>query len=88
VTGIYYEVRVAGCVPAEALADFEDLGVAQPVESVLYGGLPDQAALHGLLARLEMFGVQVLEIRRFREKGAGPAAGDRRAAKPSRPSHA
>jgi hypothetical protein len=29
----------------------------------MQGALPDRAALQGLLARLEMFGVQVLEVR-------------------------
>jgi hypothetical protein len=69
----YYEIRVAGIVPPEALLDFEHLTAAQPVETVLQGPLPDQAALHGLLARLEIFGVQVLEVRRRRDGGA-PAA--------------
>ncbi|HUK71018.1 MAG TPA: hypothetical protein VLW50_20030 [Streptosporangiaceae bacterium] len=36
----------------------------QPVETVLQVPLPDQAALHGLVARLEMFGGQILEVRR------------------------
>jgi hypothetical protein len=63
----YYEIRVAGGLPPEALLDFERLTAAQPVETVLYGPLPDQAALYGLLARLETFGVQVLEVRRRRD---------------------
>lgn len=63
----YYEIRVAGMLPPEALLDFERLTAdVEPVETVLHGPLPDQAALQALLARLEDFGVQVLEIRRFR----------------------
>jgi hypothetical protein len=38
------------------------------VETVLHGPLADQAALHGLLARLEMFGAQVLEVRRLQAR--------------------
>ncbi|MFY9928636.1 MAG: hypothetical protein WAK82_11590 [Streptosporangiaceae bacterium] len=64
-----YEIRITGVLPPEALVDFEDLTAAvEPVETVVHGALPDQAALHGLLARLEMLGVQVLEVRRLRDQ--------------------
>ncbi len=67
-----YEIRVAGLLPPEALLDFDGLTAAvEPVETVLHGPLRDQAALHGLLARLETFGVQVLEVRRLQERPAG-----------------
>jgi hypothetical protein len=46
----------------------------EPVETVLYGPLLDQAALHGLLARLETLGVQILEVRRLH--GQNPGAGE------------
>ena len=62
----YYEIRVVGVLPPEALLDFERLSASvEPVETVLHGPLRDQAALHGLLAKLETFGVQVVEIRRL-----------------------
>ena len=62
----YYEIRVSGVLPAEALLDFDRLTASvEPVETVLHGPIRDQAALNGLLARLEEFGVQVLEIRRL-----------------------
>jgi hypothetical protein len=61
----YYEIRVSGVLPPEALLDFDRLTASvEPVETVLHGPIRDQAALNGLLARLETFGVQVLEIRR------------------------
>lgn len=64
-----YEIRITGILPPEALLDFEDLTASvEPVETVVHGQLPDQAALHGLLARLEMLGVQVLEIRRLHDQ--------------------
>ena len=64
----HYEIRVAGVLPPEALLDFEELNASvQPVETVLHGPLQDRAVLHGLLARLEALGVQVLEIRRLQE---------------------
>jgi len=65
----YYEIRVAGVLPAEALLDFDRLTASvEPVETVVHGPLPDQAALQGLLARLETLGVQVLELRRLRRE--------------------
>ena len=64
----YYEIRVAGTLPPEVLLDFERLTASvEPVETVVHGPLRDQAALNGLLARLETFGVKVLEIRRLHE---------------------
>jgi hypothetical protein len=64
----YYEIRVVGVLPPEALLDFERLTASvEPVETVLHGPLRDQAALQGLLARLETFGVQVMEVRRLHD---------------------
>jgi hypothetical protein len=69
----YYEIRVVGTVPPEALLDFERLTASvQQVETVLHGPLADQAALHGLLARLQTFGVQVLEVRRLQDDSQPP----------------
>jgi len=69
VASLYYEIRVAGTLPPEALLDFERLSASvQRVETVVHGPLRDQAALYGLLARLETFGVQVLEIRRLQDE--------------------
>jgi hypothetical protein len=68
-TPSYYEIRVVGVLPPEALLDFERLtATVEPVETVLHGPLPDVAALHGLLARLEAFGAQIVEIRRLRDR--------------------
>ena len=65
----YYEIRVSGVLPPEALLDFDRLTASvEPVETVVHGALQDQAALNGLLARLEAFGVEVIEVRRLHEK--------------------
>jgi hypothetical protein len=70
VTPSYYEIRIVGVLPPEALLDFERLTASvEPVETVLHGPLPDAAAVHGLLARLEEFGVEVLEMRRLHDRG-------------------
>ena len=64
-----YEIRVAGALPAEALLDYEGLTLAvERAETVLQGPLPDQAALQGLLARLEVFGAQVVLVRRLGDR--------------------
>ncbi|HJY03384.1 MAG TPA: hypothetical protein VJ351_21470 [Streptosporangiaceae bacterium] len=47
----------------------------EPVETVVHGPIQDQAALQGLLVRLETFGVQVVEVRRLHDRD--PSAGDR-----------
>jgi hypothetical protein len=65
----YYEIRVSGVLPPEALLDFDRLTASvEPVETVVHGALQDQAALNGLLARLEAFGVEVIQVRRLQEK--------------------
>jgi hypothetical protein len=62
----YYEIRIAGVLPTEALLDFDRLtACVEPVETVVHGPLRDQAALQGFLARLEAFGIQLLEVRRL-----------------------
>jgi hypothetical protein len=63
----YYEIRVAGMPPSEILLDFDLSADPAPVETVLHGPLPDQAALAAFLTRLEDFGADVIEIRRLRE---------------------
>jgi hypothetical protein len=81
VSSSYYEIRIAGVLPSEALLDSDRLTVSvEPVETVVYGPLQDQAALQGLLARLEAFGIQLLEVRRFRTgaTSAGHGSGEGR----------
>lgn len=70
---LYYEIRVVGILPPEALLDFERLTASvHQVETVVHGPLQDQAALHGLLARLQAFGVQILEVRRLQDDSQPP----------------
>ena len=64
-----YEIRVAGVLPLEVLLDFDQLTASvEPVETIVHGPLRDQAALNGLLARLETLGVEIREIRRRYER--------------------
>jgi hypothetical protein len=70
----YYEIRIVGVLPPEVLLDFERLTASvEPVETVVHGPLRDKAALNGLLARLETFRVEVLEVRRLHRRA--PAVG-------------
>ncbi len=70
---LYYEIRVVGILPPEALLDFERLTASvHQVETVVHGPIQDQAALHGLLARLQTFGVQILEVRRLQDDSQPP----------------
>ena len=76
-----YRIRVRGQLGATLLGAFPGLRAAvQRGETVLAGPLPDQAALHGVLAEIEALGLELLEVRRVppsRARGGGsPEAGD------------
>ena len=56
-----------GC-PRTSSQDFEDFEVTEaPVETVLLGEVVDGAHLHGVLARLESFGLQIVSLRAIPE---------------------
>lgn len=60
-----YEIRIRGRVGNSVLASFEDMESAiQPAETVLRGTVTDQAQLHGLLERIQLLGLELIEIRR------------------------
>ncbi|UZN03675.1 hypothetical protein [Cellulomonas sp. S1-8] len=64
-TGGTYEVSVAGVVSLDDLRHLGAVSVATERASVvLYGDLPDEAALFGLLARVRALGLELLEVRR------------------------
>jgi hypothetical protein len=62
---VYYQVRVRGQLSVTLLTAFPDLR-AQVLESetLLAGQLPDQAALFGVLDRIEALGLELLEVLR------------------------
>jgi len=60
-----YEIRFRGRMPAGAVTDFDGMRlVRRRGESALIGMLPDQPALHGVLARIEALGLTLVEVRR------------------------
>jgi hypothetical protein len=66
-TPVRYEIRVRGVLSETLLAAFPGLqGEALDGETLLTGALPDQAALHGVLAQVEALGLELLEVRRDR----------------------
>jgi hypothetical protein len=67
-----YQIRIKGKVGDPLLASFGDLDASiKPAETVLRGVLVDQAALHGLLDRIQALGLELIEIRQVQEPGAG-----------------
>ena len=59
-----YEIRVAGVVPEEDLHDMGAVTAAPCQVSTILYGVPDQAALYCLLARLRALGVEAIGLRR------------------------
>lgn len=59
-----YEFRVRGHLDAAAVAELPGLAVReQRDETVLTGVVVDQAALHGVIERLEQTGAHLVEVR-------------------------
>ena len=63
----YYVIRVRGVLSDRLLTAFPGLrSRAERGNTVMAGTLPDQAALHGVLAQIEALGLELLEVRRSR----------------------
>jgi hypothetical protein len=61
----WYEIRIRGLLGETLLGAFPGLHAKEHgAETVLAGALPDQAALHGVLARIEALSLELLEVRR------------------------
>lgn len=62
-----YEVRVRGRVDRTLAAEFAEMDLqttVEQVQTVLHGEVEDQAALYGLLRRLEALGLDLVDVRR------------------------
>jgi hypothetical protein len=71
-----YEVRIKGSVPRRLLAELGTTSLDhEPAQTVVRTAPTDQAALHGLLARLKASGLEVIEIRMTSEAERHPDDG-------------
>ena len=63
-----YEIRIKGRLTDSMLAVFEGLTASvESGETVLRGPVRDQAALYGLLDRIQSLGLELVEVRRLPE---------------------
>ncbi len=71
-----YQIRVQGHLDGDWAEWFDGLAISNLTngEMLLAGDLPDQAALHGVLAKVRDLGLPLLAVRRL---GADGAANDR-----------
>ena len=62
----HYEIRVKGVLDSRWSAWFEGLQVTsdEPGQTVIAGAVADQAALHGLLAKIRDLGLPLLSLHR------------------------
>jgi hypothetical protein len=61
-----YEISVRGHLGETILQAFPALQAERRgQDTLLRGALPDQAALHGVLAQIETLGLELLEVRRL-----------------------
>ncbi|WP_199487596.1 hypothetical protein [Actinomadura spongiicola] len=61
-----YEIRINGRVGESLRLAFEELSVTlNPAETVLRGRELDQAALYGILDRIQALGFELVEVRRL-----------------------
>jgi hypothetical protein len=71
-----YEIRVRGHLGAKMLRAFPALDARpQGEDTLLTGRLPDQAAVYGVIARLEALGLELLELRRLPSPASDGQAG-------------
>jgi hypothetical protein len=68
-----YEIRIKGRLHDSLLPVFEGLAVTtEPVETIVYGPIAGQEALHNLLIELQSLGLEVVEFRRLPGQPADP----------------
>jgi hypothetical protein len=63
---VHYEIRVKGVLGSGWSAWFDGLRVTsdEAGQTVIAGPVTDQAALHGVLAKVRDLGLELLEVRR------------------------
>jgi hypothetical protein len=64
---VHYQIRVNGVLDSSWSAWFDDLQITSDDrgETAIAGPIADQAALHGLLAKIRDLGLELLEVHRI-----------------------
>jgi hypothetical protein len=61
-----YEFRLAQRLSATGIAAFPELSVTDsPSGTVLFGPVRDDAELHGILSRVQLLGLTILDVHRL-----------------------
>jgi hypothetical protein len=61
-----YEITVRGRLSAALINAFDDLSATPKAgDTVIFGEIVDQAALYGVLDRIDSLGLELLEVRRI-----------------------
>jgi len=73
----YYEFRVNGRLSQQAASWFEGMDISvdkahTPVQTVIQGHIPDQAALHGLISRIRDLGLTLVSVNQIKQNGEAP----------------
>lgn len=60
----YYQIKIKGHLDAHWSAWFDNMTISNGAngEAALYGPLPDQAALHGVLIKIRDLGLPLLAV--------------------------
>jgi hypothetical protein len=64
-----YDIRLAGALDANRATDFADADISVDGDSTVLSVDVDQAGLHGVLERVRLFGIELIEVRRVRTAG-------------------
>ena len=70
----YYEFRVNGRLSRHAAPWFDGMNLSvdethTPVQTIIRGHMPDQAALHGLISRIRDLGLTLVSVNQIEQKG-------------------
>lgn len=65
-----YEVKVRGLLGNQWLSWFEGMSIeTEGSSTIITAQVPDQSALHGLIAKVRDIGLPLISIRRFEDNG-------------------
>jgi hypothetical protein len=71
---VQYEIRVKGHLDARSAAWFDGLTLVAVDDgtTLIHGPIVDQAALHGVLDRVQALGLELIEVRRLPDADTEP----------------